>query len=223
MGSSQESHSGAAGYWSLVACRAHLQTPWELASELRDLCIRKLMVSALLLGGNVSMAAAPDAVGDFKSIPACAAANQTGCVVGYSSFAEMPPVGAVFGRVEGANGMLPISVKGAQKILCVDPAAPGKTGALVPYFPTADVVKLAGGPVPAPATAFVSYPNALTAECQSNGDATWLQITRLSAAPSTPTLAGSEGPTWGLHDLDGSLALGNLVDLVRSQSAAFKP
>ena len=185
--------------------------------------VRKLMVSALLMGGNVSMAAAPDAVGDFESIPACASAEQTGCVVGYSSFAEMPPLGAVFGRVKGANGMLSISVKGAQRILCVNPAAPGETGTLLPYFPTADVVRLAGGPVPAPATAFVSYPNALTAECQSNGDAAWLQITRLSAAPSTPTLAGSEGPTWGLHDLDVSLALGNLVALVRSQSSAFQP
>ena len=185
--------------------------------------VRRLMVSALLMGGNVSMAAAPDAVGDFESIPACASVTQTGCVVGYSSFAGTPPAGAVFGRVIGANGMLPIPTSGAQKILCVDPAAPGKTGVLLPYFPTADVVKLAGGPVPAPVTAFVSYPNALTAQCQSSGDATWLQITRLSTAPSTPTLAGSEGPTWGLHDLDVSLALGNLVELVRSQSAAFKP
>lgn len=185
--------------------------------------VRKLMVSAFLMGGNVSMAAAPDAVGDFESIPACAAAKQTGCVVGYSSFAETPPGDAVFGRVGGALGMLPIPTTGVQQILCVNPAAPGKTGALLPYFPTADVVKLAGGPVPAPATAFVSYPNALTAECQSDGDATWLQITRSSAAPSTPTLAGSEGPSWGLHDLDVSLALGNLVALVRSESAAFKP
>lgn len=185
--------------------------------------VRKLMVSALLMGGNVSMAAAPDAVGDFESIPACASAKQTGCVAGYSSFAETPPVDAVFGRVQGALGMLPIPTTGAQQILCVNPAAPGKAGALLPYFPTADVMKLAGGPVPTPATAFVSYPSALTAECESDGNATWLQITRLSAAPFTPTLAGSEGPTWGLHDLDVSLALGNLVELVRLESAAMKP
>ena len=31
------------------------------------------------------------------------------------------------------------------------------------------------------------------------------------------------GPTWGLHLYDVGLALGNLVDLVRQQSAAFSP
>jgi len=185
--------------------------------------VRKLLVSALILGGNVSMAAAPDAVGDFETIPACASVEQTGCIVGYSSFAGTPPVDAVFGRVQDALGMLPIPTSGAQKILCVNPAAPGRSGDLLPYFATPDLARLAHGPEPAPDTTFVSYPNALTAECKSDGDATWLQITRLSAAPSTPTLEGSEGPSWGLHDLDVGLALGNLVELVRSESAAFQP
>jgi hypothetical protein len=181
----------------------------------------KLVVSALLMGGNVTVPAEQGAIGDFVNIPACDSASQTGCVVGYSSFDETPPVVAVFGRVSGALGMVPIPTHGAQKILCVNPAAPGRAGALLPHFPTADVVKLADGPSPAPTTAFVSYPNALTAECRSDGDATWLQITRLPAAQSLPTLAGSEGPSWGLHDLDVSLALGNLVELVRAEAAAF--
>ncbi len=185
--------------------------------------LRKLLVSALLMGGNVTVAAGQATGGDFANIPACGSASQTGCVVGYSSFAEAPPPDAVFGRVTGALGMLPILKTGAQQILCVNPAAPGGAGPLLPYFPTAEVVRLADGPRPAPATAFVSYPSALMAECQSSGDATWLQVTRLASAPATPALSGSEGPSWGLHDLDVSLGLGNLVELVRSEAAAFKP
>jgi hypothetical protein len=185
--------------------------------------VRKLRVSALLMGANVTEAAGQTTGGDFENTPACGSASQTGCVAGYSSFAEVPPPDAVFGRVKGALGMLPIPKTGAQQILCVNPAAPGRSGTLLPFFPTAEVVKLADGPKPAPTTAFVSYPNALTAQCRTRGDANWLQVTRVASAGATPALSGSEGPTWGLHDLDVSLGLGNMVELVRSESAAFKP
>ena len=184
--------------------------------------VRGTLVSALLLGGNVTVAAGRTTGGDFANIPACGSTSQTGCVVGYSSFAEVPPPDAVFGRVTGALGMLPVPRTGTQQILCVNPAAPGGTGPLLPYFSAADVVKLAGGPEAAPTTAFVSYPNALTAQCQTSGDASWLQVTPVAPARGTPRLSGSEGPAWGLHDLDVSLGLGNLVELVRSEAAAFR-
>ena len=184
--------------------------------------VRETLVSALLLGGNVTVAAGRTTGGDFANIPACGSTSQTGCVVGYSSFAEVPPPDAVFGRVTGALGMLPVPRTGTQQILCVNPAAPGGTGPLLPYFSAADVVKLAGGPEAAPTTAFVSYPNALTAQCQTSGDASWLQVTPVAPARGTPRLSGSEGPAWGLHDLDVSLGLGNLVELVRSEAAAFR-
>ena len=116
------------------------------------------------------------------------------------------------GASAGALAMLPHPQTGTQQILCVNPAAPGEPGALIPVLPDREIVRLAGGPKPAPTTAFVSYPNALTAQCRTSGDATWLQVTRAASARATPTLSGSEGPAWGLHDLDMSLALGNLVD-----------
>jgi hypothetical protein len=183
--------------------------------------LRKLMVSALLMGGNVSMPAAKDGVGNFKKIGPCKSATQTSCVVGYSSFAETPPADATYGRVNGALIMLPLPQSGPQQILCVNPAAPGGKGTLAPIFSTADLAKLADGPKPVPATPYVSYPNEFSAQCETSGDATWLQITRIGPSGATPDLAGSEGPSWGLHDLDVSLGLGNLVELVRSEAAAF--
>ena len=156
--------------------------------------LRRLLVSALLMGGNVMVAEGQTIGGDLASIPACGSASQVGCVVGYSSFAETPPPDASFGRVDGALSMLPIPKSGPLEILCVNPAAPGGTGTLLPFFPTADALKLAGGPMPAPTTAFVSYPDALTASCRTSGGARWLQVTRTASARSMPTLSGSEGP-----------------------------
>jgi hypothetical protein len=117
--------------------------------------------------------------------------------------------------------MLPLPQSGLQQILCVNPAAPGGKGTLAPIFPTADLAKLADGPKPVPATPYVQYPNEFSAQCETSGDATWLQITRTGPSGATPALAGSEGPSWGLHDLDVSLGLGSLVELVRSEAAAF--
>jgi hypothetical protein len=183
--------------------------------------LRKLMVSALLMGGNVSMPAATDATGNFKNIGPCKSVTETGCVVGYSSFGETPPQDAAYGRVHGALFMLPLPQSGPQQILCVNPAAPGGKGTLSPIFATADLAKLADGPKPVPATPYVSYPDAFSAQCQTSGDATWLQITSTGPSGAAPTLAGSEGPSWGLHDFDVAAGLGNLIELVRAEAAAF--
>jgi hypothetical protein len=53
---------------------------------------RKLLVSALLLGGNVLVKTGQDSGGDFQNISACRSTSQTGCVVAYSSFDQTPPL-----------------------------------------------------------------------------------------------------------------------------------
>jgi hypothetical protein len=60
--------------------------------------VRKRLVSAFLIGGNVTVPVGKTVGGDFANIPACQSATQTGCVVAYSSFDTTPPAGAVFGR-----------------------------------------------------------------------------------------------------------------------------
>jgi hypothetical protein len=187
-----------------------------------DAKLRKLLVSALLMGANVTVAAGKTAGGDFINIPACESTTQTGCVVAYSSFESTPPQPASFGRVQNALRMLEDSKTGPQQILCVNPAAPGGgVAALHTTVPTGDLTKLAGAPKPLPTTAYTSYQNAFSGECKTSGDASWLEIARTGPADSTPAFAGSEGPGWGLHDHDVALALGSLVDLVRTQAAAF--
>ena len=79
---------------------------------------RKRLVSALLLGGNVLVRKGKDAGGDFRHVPACRAARQTGCVIAYSTFGEpAPPADSRFGRTpttDPGNGLpVRLQVRGA--------------------------------------------------------------------------------------------------------------
>jgi len=190
-----------------------------------DPAMRSRLVSALLIGGNVTVAAGQDVGGDFQNIPACRSADQTGCVVAYSSFDREPAVDSVFGRV-GVGPTANQQANGNLQVLCVNPASPsGGTGALQPYFATAPFPGILGAlllklpPIPTP---WVAYPGLYTAHCESSGGATWLQVDTMNAAgDQRPVVSQTLGPTWGLHLSDVNLALGNLVDLVRQQAAAF--
>jgi hypothetical protein len=179
--------------------------------------VLRRLVSALLIGGNISVALAQDVGGAFQHIPACRSADQTGCVVAYSSFDQPPPADAMFGRA----GVGPI--RGQQdaskvEVLCVNPASlSGGTGSLKPYFPTTPSPGTIGTSMP-----WLSYPGLYTAHCESSGGANWLQVDTTSVAgDQRPVVSPVLGPTWGLHHYDVGIALGNLVDLVRQEAAAF--
>lgn len=187
--------------------------------------LRRQTVSALLMGGNVTVPVGKPVGGDFANIAACGSSDQTGCVVAYSSFEAPPPAGAVFGRIGSAINPFPGSSSVPLEILCVNPAAPeGGSGTLEPYFPTAGLSVFFGSHAPAlgASTPFITYPGEFSAECKNTGGASWLQIDRTGGASDVrPSLSVNEPPTWGLHVVDVNIALGNLVDLVRSESAAY--
>ena len=72
-------------------------------------------------------------------------------------------------------------------------------------------------------TPFVSAPGLLTARCATNEHATYLEVTVHGdpADPRADDVGGDLSPDWGLHLVDVNLAMGNLLELVRRQSAAF--
>ena len=198
-----------------------------LSSEIdRNPKLRRRLVSALLLGGNVTTAAGRDTGGDFQNIRACRRRGQTGCVIAYSSFDQPPPTNSAFGRVGGGVSARTGEGTGLD-VLCVNPVAPGGGfGALDTYRRTNLVpgpIGAIGGPAPSAPTPWVRYPRLYSAECQTANGATWLQITDIGASTDqrvrfqNPIL----GPTWGLHLADVNIALGNLVDLVRGQTRAY--
>jgi Protein of unknown function (DUF3089) len=186
---------------------------------------RRLLVSALILGGNVTVKAGSDVGGDFMNVPACRSRTQTGCVVAYSSFGQAPPANSLFGR-PGTGPSAGQPTASDLQVLCVNPASPpGGTGTLTPYFTTTKFPGLIGtisGPVPSAPTPWVSYPDRYTARCETANGASWLQITPLNTPGDTrPAVTQTLGPTWGLHLYDVNIALGDLVDLVKTQTQAF--
>jgi hypothetical protein len=128
----------------------------------------------------------------------------------------------MFGRTATAAGMLRAPQDG-ERLMCVNPTALGGKVTMKPLIASSDMPRLtATPPSPLPTTTFISYPNAYTAECESNPDGAWLQVSRIDPSAAAPVLVGTEGEAWGLHDFDVSLPLGNLLDLVASESAAYK-
>src|SRR4051812_12727856 len=83
--------------------------------------VRRRLVSAILLGGNVTVAAGKNVGGSFRHVPACRSKRQTGCVIAFSTFGETPPPDAIFGRPGGAlSGGGPTADR---DVLCTNPAA----------------------------------------------------------------------------------------------------
>ncbi|HXR53841.1 MAG TPA: DUF3089 domain-containing protein [Acidimicrobiales bacterium] len=192
-----------------------------------DPAIRHRLVSAILLGGNVTVPIGKSVGGDFAHIPACRSITETGCVVAYSSFLDPPPANSLFGRV--GQGVSALSGQGANRkfqVLCTNPAALGGGSAmLVPYFPNASTTAALGAEAsgaPNSVTPWVTYPDLYSAQCMSGGGATWLQVTPITTPGDTrPVVTQQLGPTWGLHLVDVNLALGNFVALVSSQEKAY--
>jgi hypothetical protein len=109
-------------------------------------------------------------------------------------------------------------------VLCTNPAAlGGGSAALHPYFPTDRRVG-AGSPgaaVPGNfSTGFVTYEGTVTGNCAHVAGADALLVHGHLSGHEVSALARL-GPAWGLHVVDVSIVLGDLVDLVGKQVAAF--
>jgi hypothetical protein len=191
--------------------------------------VRARLVSAMLLGVSVRVPADADVGGDFDHVPLCRANDDVGCVISYSSYRSSEPPGpnGVFGRVSDDNGVA----------ACTNPGAfDGEWGRLRAYFPTAGYSVNNIGPIAwargvAVKSPFVALPHFVTAKCVNRGGFSYLEVTVRAARKDArsdiigdlrPSL-GLLYPDWGLHLADVDLAMGNLIDLVRTQSEAWTP
>ena len=172
-------------------------------------------MSAILLGGNVTVKKGEDRGGDFQHIPACRSDKQVGCVVAFSTFDAPVPADSKFGRTSDAN----------LEVLCTNPASLGGGSANVdPIYPTEPFApgliatgnSLLGIPPPTATTPWVETRDGYRAACSSAGGANVLQVT---ARGASPVIHPAPDATWGLHLVDANIALGNLVDLVARQAS----
>ena len=175
-----------------------------IAEEIDGKPVQKRLVAAYL-AGNLDLT-----TNSFKSVPPCADATQTGCVVAWSSFLDGRTDGHIFA-----------TAKPAIAALCVNPGAPGGGRGLLKSYLPKPAMAVAGDPP------YIETVGQLSADCFTDATGTVLRI-HIEPGPNADLLgyalghAASAAPGWGLHPLDISLAQGNMLDLIASQSAAWR-
>jgi Protein of unknown function (DUF3089) len=191
--------------------------------------VRRRLVSALLLGGNVTVREGKRKGGDFEHIRSCVRMHQFGCVAGFSTFNQVPPPDARFGfpsQIYG--GAFGFTAGPGYEVLCTNPAALGGGPAPLetltssePFPGTlgAGILLMYGGELPTASTPWVQPPERFSGECVHAGGA---QVLMLSPIEGARTLIPSPNPAWGLHLADVNIALGDLVRLVAAQATAYR-
>jgi len=197
--------------------------------EIDGKAVQERIVSAMLIGTTVAVPKGADVGGSFKHMRLCRSAAQTGCVISYASFRTNapPPKSTRFGRVQEGSGVA----------ACTNPAAlAGGRGELRPYLAATGTSLGASLPPPpwvkserAIKTHFVSTPGLLSGECVQNDQGSYLAVTVHGDAsdPRVDDIVGDivrDGQVqadWGLHLIDVSVAMGNLLAIVGEQSASY--
>jgi hypothetical protein len=192
--------------------------------------ISRRLVSAILLGGNVTVRKGRASGGVFKHVRACRARTQLGCVVAFSSFNATPPEDAIFGRSGGRFAGFFHAPSGPRyEVLCTNPgdlahnrrvayrsvlpAQPFAPGTLI-----AAGISILGFTTPQASTTFVEGRGLFSGRCSGAGGA---DVLRVESGNGAPRLNPSPDATWGLHLLDANVAQGDLVSLVRAQAARY--
>jgi hypothetical protein len=216
-----------------VVLVGHSQGSFVLAELIRQEIdgkpVQARMVSAILMGATFTVPKGRDVGGTFKNIPMCKSATQTGCVISFASFRSTipPPANTLFGRAPSPD----------QVAICTNPAALGGGSGLLHAYLTAGPRSIVGQAPPTAwvmpeqkvETPYVSVPGLLTAQCSTNENATFLEVT-VHGNPSDPRTDDIRGDlgippnvqaNWGLHLIDANLAIGNLVDIVGQETKTY--
>ena len=192
--------------------------------------LRHRLVSAVLLGGDVTVRNGSDRGGVFRHVPTCEKATQLACVLAFSTFNATPPDQAVFGRGSARVADFLGLPKGRRlEVVCTNPAALGSRRSaplrsIVPTEPFAPGTLIAAGisllgvQWPSPPTTFVQSDGGFSGRCSRAGGA---HVLRVASAPGTPVPKPSPTPEWGLHLMDANIAQGDLVDVLRRQIRAY--
>lgn len=183
--------------------------------------LRGRLITALLIGGRVTVPEGQLVGGTFQNIPLCSADAETGCVIAYRTYAEgFPPAG-------GSNVMGPEGTDTA----CTNPAAltggeelfKGAYFALSYNQPLYNVT-----PFPDFGTPYDKYEDFYAGECvKDDQNRSYLEI-RVRRGPGDlrenliPFDSWLFDPSFlGTHVIDYSFPLGDLIELVELKAAAM--
>ncbi|HEY5412504.1 MAG TPA: DUF3089 domain-containing protein [Caulobacteraceae bacterium] len=184
-----------------------------IAEEIDGKPVQRQLVSAIIPGTGVQVPVGKDVGGGFHHVPLCRRADQTGCVIAYSTFLASDPPGpdAYFGKSDGPG----------LAYACVNPGALVDDGVLDSELPTVgETAKMLGTPL-------VENPGLISAACTTAGDRTFLAVSIKPTGVGAATLSrvltamSARAPAWGLHVIDVNLTLGDLVEIVGRQGQAW--
>ena len=188
---------------------------------------QKLLVSGVLLGGNVSVRAGSDVGGDFKQTPTCSQPGQFGCVVAYSTYSTDPGPTTFFGNTNTDNTSAAFNLPTGPgfEVACTDPGVlSGETGPVGVTIPSeqfaagpinAGIVVTNGGPPPTASTTWVKPADRYTGGCRSINGANVYRYDPVGASKRPNEFP----PAWGTHLLDANLGVDPLGDIVRTQES----
>ena len=185
--------------------------------------LRKRLVGAVLLGGNVTVAEGRRRGGDFQQIPICTRRGQFGCVVAFSSYSNDPPDESRYGEATEGDPVLGLPGGEGYEVACTDPGPlSGLTkpfGITVPSEPfapgiiNATIVGTAGAP-PSAETTWVTPPDRYEGSCKTIGGANVLRYEPLGKS-RRPRHQPSDD--WGTHVIDMNLGYARQVRIVAIQ------
>ena len=198
-----------------------------VAKEIEGQPVHKQIVSVIPIGSNLLVAKGQDVGGSFKSTPLCRSASQTGCAISYVSFRANtpPPAKSLFGRAAGNNA-----------VACNNPAALAGGVATQPkvwFSKRADVSASQGkgsakwqALVASVDTPFFAVPGLVSTQCVSDANGSYLAAKvnpdgRSDDIGGDVVAGGMLIDTWGLHLIDVSLGMGDIVDVVGQQAKAY--
>lgn len=184
--------------------------------------VRSLLVSAIITGANLPVY--KSGFGPLKTIGPCQSSTQTGCVIDYNAFAEPPPSDSIFGKPPQPdfNGH-------AVEDVCNNPAIlNAASGRLISMYrtqlPTQQVSGsmtegIFGSRPPTSATPWIEYDGLVSARCVMKNGFNYLLVQPTTS--NAPRLTATPSAAWGLHVDDPNIEMGNLIQLVQSETGSY--
>ncbi|WP_051198829.1 DUF3089 domain-containing protein [Gordonia shandongensis] len=189
--------------------------------------VRKKLVGAFLMGGNMMTARGATTGGDFRNIPICTRRGEFGCVTAYSTdlIAGLP---SLFGNssLDLLSTTMHLPTGPRYRVACTDPLTLSgdrrPVGVTVPSRPyamsmIAILMKISTfpGDLPTSTSTWTTGPGRFAVRCADD-----LGSHRLHATPVVPQHF-NELPLFDTHLVDVNLGLDRLVSIARQQTAAY--
>ncbi len=204
-----------------------------IRNEIEGTALREQLVSAVLAGNTVLTPKGETRGGSFNEVPLCESTDQIGCVISFAAYRDdVAPNGEglfLFGRA-------PDDTSEAACFNPGNPADPSTEAPLDAYLSNIGEIFASVGPLPvwsataaAITTPFVKVPGLLYARCVNDGGYHYLAL-RIAADPTDPRaddirgdvlINGEISAMWGLHLIDMTLTMGNLVAIVGRQAEIY--